>query len=190
MALKFHHHHWLAAAALCLVGAVATAWAQSGAPDQASPSALSPIYACAQIQEDHARLACFDGAVARLKQAESQGQVVAVDRERARSVERDAFGFNLPSLMRLLPHLGGGSSGTASDPEIDSITAVLTRLDAGRAGYRTFVLDNGQSWTEVEDLDVNNIRVGDQVTVRKAALGSFRLIGSRGGQGYRVRRQG
>jgi hypothetical protein len=171
-----------------MAAATPAAFGQTTPPDQSSPAALSAVYACSQIQDDHQRLACFDTAVGHLKQAETQGQIVAVDRERARTVERDAFGFNLPSLMRLLPNLGGGPH-ASGDSEINSISATVARLHAGPTGYLTFVLDNGQSWTEVEAADVNNIRVGDQVTIHRASMGSFRLTGTRGGQGYRVRRQ-
>lgn len=149
----------------------------------ATPQALTDVYACAQIQDDAQRLQCFDGAVGRLRQAESQGQVVAVDREQARELERDSFGFHLPSLSRLLPNLEGGQEA------IDDVQFTVARVRASPTGYHTFEMENGQIWAQVEPQNARNVRAGDTVTIRRAALGSFRLISSRGGAGHRVRRQ-
>lgn len=155
--------------------------AQTPAP---TPQALTDVYSCAQIQDDAQRLQCYDGAVGRLRQAETQGQVVAVDRAQAQEIERDSFGFHLPSLSRLLPNLEGG------DDVIDNIEMTVARVRVSPTGYHTFEMENGQTWTQVEPENARNVRAGDVVTIRRAALGSFRLISSRGGAGHRVRRQG
>jgi len=166
--------------AVVLIGlAPAVALAQTPAP---TPQVLTDVYACAQIQDDAQRLACYDGAVGRLRQAETQGQVVAVDREQAREIERDSFGFHLPSLSRLLPNLEG------SDREIDDVQMTVASVRVSPTGYHTFEMDNGQIWTQVEPQGARNVRAGDVVTIQRAALGSFRLISSRGGAGHRVRR--
>jgi hypothetical protein len=163
-------------------GALATvAHAQTPAP---TPQALTDVYSCAQIQDDAQRLQCYDGAVGRLRQAETQGQVVAVDRARAQEIERDSFGFHLPSLSRLLPNIEGGQD------VIDNIEMTVARVRVSPTGYHTFEMENGQTWTQVEPENARNVRAGDVVTIRRAALGSFRLISSRGGAGHRVRRQG
>jgi hypothetical protein len=157
------------------------AQAQTPAP---TPQALTDVYSCAQVQDDAQRLQCYDGAVGRLRQAETQGQVVAVDRAQAQEIERDSFGFHLPSLSRLLPNLEGGSD------VIDNIEMTVARVRVSPTGYYTFEMENGQIWTQVEPENARNVRAGDTVTIRRAALGSFRLISSRGGSGHRVRRQG
>jgi hypothetical protein len=167
-----------AAAAAALLS---SAQAQTPTP---TPQAITDVYACAQVQDDAQRLQCYDGAVGRLRQAESAGQVVAVDRQQAREIERDSFGFHLPSLSRLLPNLEGG------DEAIDDVQFTVTRVRVSPTGYHTFEMDNGQVWTQVEPQGARNVREGDVVTIRRASLGSFRLISSRGGAGHRVRRQG
>ncbi|MEM7730835.1 MAG: hypothetical protein AAF311_16505, partial [Pseudomonadota bacterium] len=88
-----------ALAALCL--SAATASAQTPPDDAVPESALAGLYACAETVDDTERLACFDAVAASLKQTESDGDLVAVSREEIERVERDAFGFNLPSLPRL-----------------------------------------------------------------------------------------
>jgi hypothetical protein len=155
------------------------AWSQT--PPSTAP-ALNDLYACAGIADDAARLACYDAATGRLRQAESQGQVAVVDRERARQLERESFGFQLPSLSRLL---GGGGGERA----IENIQANVSRVRELANGYHSFVLDNGQVWTQIEPQGVRNVRAGDSVRIERAAMGSFRLISSRGGAGHRVRRE-
>jgi hypothetical protein len=159
-----------------------TAAAQSNSAT-ATPQALTDVYACAQMTDDAERLQCYDNAVGRLRQAESQGQVVAVDRDQAREIEQDSFGFHLPSLARLLPNLDG------ADQAIDNVQMTVASVRTNPLGYHTFVMENGQSWVQVEPQRARNVRAGDVVTIERAALGSFRLISSRGGAGHRVRRQ-
>lgn len=166
--------------AVAAIALTPPAFAQTSAP---TPQAITDVYACAQIQDDAQRLQCYDGAVGRLRQAESQGQVVAVDRSQAAEIERDSFGFHLPSLSRLLPNLEGG------DREIDNVQMTVASVSANPLGYHTFVMQNGQVWVQVEPDSARNVRAGDTVTIQRAALGSFRLISSRGGAGHRVRRQ-
>ena len=150
----------------------------------ATPQALTDVYACAQVQDDAQRLQCYDGAVGRLRQAETQGQVVAVDRAQAQEIERDSFGFSLPSLSRLMPNLEGDRD------VIDNVEMTVARVRVGPTGIHTFEMENGQVWTQLDPENARNVRAGDMVTIRRASLGSFRLISSRGGAGHRVRRSG
>jgi hypothetical protein len=166
--------------AVALAALAPLAQAQTPAP---TPQALTDVYSCAQIQDDAQRLQCYDGAVGRLRQAETQGQVVAVDRAQAQEIERDSFGFHLPSLSQLLPNLEGG------DEALDNVEMTVARVRVSALGYHTFEMENGQVWTQVEPESARNVRAGDAVTIRRAALGSFRLVSSRGGTGHRVRRQ-
>jgi hypothetical protein len=165
------------AAAICVFGAATSALAQT------TPQAMTDVYACAQVAGDAERLACFDRAVGLLREAENQGQLVAVDRGQAREIERDSFGFHLPSISRLLPDLQGGSD------EIDNVQMTVASVRRSQLGYHSFVMENGQVWTQVEPQSARNVRAGDTITINRAALGSFRLSSSRGGAGHRVRRE-
>ena len=167
-------------AAACVLAGTAPAVAQT---QNATPEPLSNVYACADIQQDAERLQCFDQAVGRLRQAQSAGQVVAVDTEQARAVEQEAFGFNLPPLSRLLPGLQDGGD------RVDNVQATVVRIRGAREGLAVFEMENGQVWTQVEPQPSRNVRVGDVVTIERGALGSFRLISPRGGMAHRVRRQ-
>lgn len=164
-----------AAAALGLAGA---AFAQQ---PPTPPPVLDQVYACAAVAGESERLACYDAAVGRLRQAQNTGEFVAVDRVQAEEIGRDAFGFSLPSLPRLF-------GGDGEEP-LAEITLEIARIGRRSDGGRTFTMTNGQSWTQIDAAQSNSrARPGAQVIVRRAALGSY-MMSLGGGQALRVRRQ-
>jgi len=165
------------------LGPAAAQTPQQGAA-QATPEVLSGVYSCTEITEGGARLACFDAAVGRLRTAETQGDVVAVDRSRVETIQRESFGFNLPQLSRLMPRLGG-----RQDEPIASVQMQVERIIGRADGRSVFVLADGQRWAQVEAQSTRNVRPGDTVTIRRAALGSYMLVSARGGAAHRVRRE-
>lgn len=153
-----------------------------------SPPVLDQVYACANVSAEAERLACYDAAVGRLRQAQTSGELVAVDRAQAEEIRRDAFGFSLPSLPRLF---GGGFSGRDDGPDqvIDEITLQIARIQRRPDGKHWIHMDNGQVWAMVDSAQSNRrMETGAQVTVRRAAVGSF-MMSFGGGQALRVRRQ-
>lgn len=173
---------------ISLAAALVVGAAQAQQPGQQSPDALGKVYACAPVTDPQARLACFDAAVAGLRAAETQGEFAAVDAARVRQIERDAFGFSLPSLPRLgLPGGRRGSDGAAVSEQPQSQAMKIARL--GRFdGRRSFTMENGQVWVLIESTDNRNAEPGASVTIRKAALGSFLMSFEAGGPALRVRR--
>ncbi len=167
-----------------LVFAASPAFAQT--EPNAQPGALTRAYDCMAIQEDAARLACYDDAVGRLRAAQTSGEVVAVDRVEAERLERESFGFQLPSLGSFLPRLGGGGQARA---QIEDLEAQVERIVPRSDGRRAFVMTNGQVWVQTEPQRAGNVRADDTVTIRRAAMGSFMLVSPRGGAGHRVRRE-
>ena len=65
------------------------------------PTEISDVYACKTLADSTERLECYDNAVGRLEAAEKSGEVVTVSKKEVEKVERDAFGFNIPSLPGL-----------------------------------------------------------------------------------------
>lgn len=165
--------------------AAATASAQSPAVKLGdAPDTLAKVYACAGVAGDAARLACFDDAVSALKTAQDTGAFAAVDTAQVRELQREAFGFRLPSLPKLaFPTLRQGVE-TAAPAELSMTVARLGRLD----GKTTAVMSNGQVWVVVDTESNRNLRAGAEVTVREAALESFLLSFAKGGAALRVRR--
>jgi hypothetical protein len=68
-----------------------------------------------------------------------------------------------------------------------SFTATVTGLEKRRDGKFVATFDNGQVWEQTELNSRANVRVGDSVAVRRAALGSY-LLSTREGIGTRVKR--
>ncbi|MEQ1617993.1 MAG: hypothetical protein ABL883_06575 [Terricaulis sp.] len=151
--------------------------------EESTPEALSAAYRCAEISEDAARLACYDRAINRLQEAETQGQIVAVDRAQAATIERDAFGFHLPSLSALIP-----SFRDADGERTDNVEMQVERVVEHASGRHSFIMSNGQVWIQVESQSARNVRPGDSIRVRRGALGSFILSAGRGAS-HRVRRE-
>jgi hypothetical protein len=163
--------------------------AQTSPPQRSpeNPAVLDEVYACSQITDEHQRLECYDRAVGRLHEAQNRGDVVAVDRQQAERVNREAFGFSLPSLGNLFAGLGGHSRIATED--IAEISGHIARISRDR-GRATFTLDNGQQWQQIDDESTANVRSGGEVRIRRAALASFLMHVESGGPAIRVRRVG
>jgi len=166
---------------LCFIALAGAAMAQER---DRTPQVLDEVYACAEISGEAERLACYDGAVGRLRQATTEGNVVAVDRAAAQEIERDAFGFSLPSLPRIFGR-GGNEAAAVQIPDMDLQIASVVRR---RNGPATFTMSNGQVWEQIDDENARNAREGGAVTIRRAALGSFLMSVEAGGPAIRVRR--
>ena len=135
-------------------------------------SPLLGVYACKSINEPLERLACFDSAVGTLEQREAKKEIVALDSTTAKSLEREAFGFSLPSLPKLgLPSLGGKAE--------DALEYPVKTVRETRAGF-IITMDNGQVWREVSGR-LNYVPRGDLTArIKKGAMGSYRLSLSNG----------
>ncbi|MBY0562605.1 MAG: hypothetical protein K2P58_00365 [Hyphomonadaceae bacterium] len=152
------------------------------AQEQPTPPSLERVYECANLSDSAERLACYDTAVAALRTAQTGGQVVAIDRASVENLQRQSFGFDLPAVQRLLPSFGDRAV-------VESVEATVERITELQSGRLAFRLSNGQVWHQVDTERVRNVREGDTITIRDAALGSFLMVSPRGGRGVRVRRQ-
>lgn len=156
--------------------------------DAAPARPTDSIYQCAAITDDTARLACYDKAVADLQTAESAGKVRTVDVATIEKLERESFGFSLPSLSQVF-----GRSEDAGKPltqEVDEVTLPIASISVNRVTRKAQItLENGQVWEQIdsEEISRSKIRKAKEATIRKAALGSF-LMTIGGGTGIRVRR--
>lgn len=83
-----------------VVSAILAGTGASVAGAQQPDDLIDEILACRSIQDVQARVACFDASTGRLAAARQTGDIVIVEREDVEAVERDSFGFNLPSLPR------------------------------------------------------------------------------------------
>lgn len=172
---------------IALAGSVA---AQEQAP--ATPDVLDQVYGCRSIADQAQRLACYDGAVGRLQEAQNTGNLVAVDRGQAQEMDREAFGFSLPSLSRIFGNNSGGGGSSASTPQferVDNIQMQIASVTSRRNMPSTFRMTNGQVWVQIDDEVARNVREGGQVTIERASMGSYLMRVEAGGPAIRVRRQ-
>lgn len=159
-------------------------------PSLAQPSPgnpMAPVYACLSVSEDSERLACFDAAVASLQTRESIGEVQTVDVAAIESIEKEAFGFALPSLPSLFRSQSGDAAERESVSEITS--AVKSARIQGVTGKVIVVLENGQTWEQTDTIKVNSfaLRKAKEARVRKAALGSY-MLSLDGASAFRAKR--
>lgn len=166
---------------------------------------LSAVFACRSETDPMERLACYDSAVGQFEQAQNSGELITVSKSQIEEVERDSFGFSIPSLPKLGDLFGGGSkkSGNAltepvSEKAVKSAKADNSNIPAEikptqveeiavnirkvqEFGYKKnrFFLENGQVWEQTSTKRIRIPRASKSepnvANIRKASLGSFLL---------------
>lgn len=145
--------------------AIATAFVcTAAAAAQVDPA----IKACATLRNDPERLACYDRTVAQL----------SGDADAKPLTPQDLFGIEAASST--------ASTAAPAREEIPSITAQVSQLRQASDGSLVIELDNGQVWKQ-EDSKSLLLKIGDAVTITRAALKSFKLSAP-GSRFARVRR--
>jgi hypothetical protein len=138
-------------------------------PPAARNAALQQLADCRKITAAEARLDCYDAAAAAFETAEAQGDIVVVDREQARAVRRQAFGFQLPSLSLF-------DKGGAPEP-IDEVNLKIDSAVRDGHGKWTLVLEGGQVWRQIDGGELSrDPKPGMTARIKSAALGSYKLF--------------
>jgi len=184
------------------------------ADNLATKTPLQGVYACISIVDPEARLACFDTSVKQLQTAETAGEIVTVDSTQMQTMEREAFGFRIPSLSRMrIPALNRlasiGAARTKNDALSDDTNTgkkVIQQTETGEVvkvrfeikrykkrpdGTYRFYLTNGQVWIQRDKNRVDFPRSSGplQAEIRRAAIGSFLMRINGRGRAIRVRRE-
>jgi len=131
------------------------------------------IYACSEITDDVARLACYDETVGRFEAAEAAGEVTTISKSEVEEIKKDSFGFALPSIPRIvMPKFGGDDK-----DDLDSVTIAVTEVERLRYDNLRVTLENGQIWEQTDGKRVQfSKRVGvDSAKITRAAFGSFKM---------------
>ena len=154
----------IAALGVCLVAGFCAlpVWASSGS-DGAS---------CVAVSDDAARLACYDRAYGR--DAAGKSAATAVQAAPAVATPKDPvaeFGLTEAAKQAKDP---AKAAEAAKSPT--SVTAKVINVRFKRYGEFVVTLDNGQVWEQNEPMPSAIVRIGDTVTVKKAALGSYALV--------------
>jgi hypothetical protein len=153
----------------------------AGTPALAQEARQDKGYARAGIAESAARLACFDSAVAGLKQAHASGGVAVVSRARIDAAEKEAFGLEQPSLSALAHSAFSPTTAPAAGvapalPELDRVQVTITAVERRATGADRFTMANGQVWEQTDAYDLGRtLKAPVSAEIRKAAVGSFML---------------
>ena len=155
-------------------GLVIAALAVSAAPLAAAPAPadqqrakeLQQLIDCKKIADPTQRLACYDSAAGALDQAEAKGDIVVVNREQARKVRRQAFGFTLPSMSLF-------SRGEKPE-EIAQTDGAIASAHKALTGKWVIKLEDGAVWAQIDLTEIPiDPKPGQPVKIKKASMGSY-----------------
>jgi len=155
----------------------------------APANTLSGLYACEAITDKDAQLSCFVAETAKLRAAENSGDFVTIDKQAAEEIEKESYGFNLPSLPKL--KIFGTSDGKKKVKSLKTRTLAIKRTSTIRKGYLRFYLENGQVWDQTQPAKVRQLgkENPDTLVIKNAAMGSFLARVNGKGPLVRVRRR-
>ena len=149
---------------LLAIGLAAFASAPAGAEER--PAIFKGLMDCKAMTDPSERLACYDAAVGALDSAEQKGDIVVVDREQAKAVRRQAFGFSLPSLAMF-------ERGEKPE-ELNEVSLAVERAYRSGEGKWTFELEGGAVWTQNDSETLfREPKKGSKVEIRKASMGGY-----------------
>jgi hypothetical protein len=152
--------------AMAIIVTVANAAAAAPAPEPT---------ACTRLDDDRARLACFDALFPRGGRPDASGAVTAAAAGAPPPAPAPEAAFGVNDNVR---RARGETPATDAMPE--RIESTVTRLDPLEPGRIRITLANGQVWEQVEPSARFQPRAGEMVTVRQASLGSYLMRASRG----------
>ncbi len=150
---------------------------------QKRPEALDAVLRCRALNDEQARLACFDAAVAGLEQAHANRDLVVVDRKQVHDTKRTLFGLDLPGINLF----GGGPDDEGT--EVNSIEGEVASAFQDGEGRWVVTLKEGGTWRQINDTILGRRpKAGSKVEIRKASMGSYMMrIDSQ--PGIRTRRE-
>ena len=155
--------------ALALLAGIGATAAVAQPKPEARAAIVQKLVDCRKLTEDSARLACYDQAAAALDQAEAKGDIVVVDREQARKVRRQAFGFSLPSIS--LFEKG------ETQQELENVNGEVDVARQDGSGKWILKLKDGAVWAQIDTNELfKTPKPGMTVKIRKASMGSFLMI--------------
>jgi hypothetical protein len=145
------------------------------------PAAFEALVRCRAIQDEAARLRCFDQAAAKLEEAADKRELVVVDREQIRETKRNLFGLDIPNLNPF-----GGDDGVEEIKTLEGVVASAFRDGAGRW---VVTLEDGSIWAQTDNNTVAlRPKKGHKVRINRAALGSY-MMRLNGQPAVRAKRQ-
>jgi hypothetical protein len=159
--------------AAILAVAIAAAWASPAAAKADYEAVFHTMEECAGIQDVPERVACYDRTMAGARAAIGPGEAASV----AAATTRRGFGAeSMPAQDAPKPVRAPGVP--QSEDELDSVTRVVASSRPIQGGIYAIAFEDGTEWRFVEGVPLyyNPPHKGEQVEIRRGALGSFRLM--------------
>ncbi|GAA3700001.1 hypothetical protein GCM10022268_07620 [Sphingomonas cynarae] len=139
---------------------------------------VSRIVECHDIVPSDKRLECYDRQVTALAEAQQSRSVVVLSRSDIAEKKREAFGLQASAVAGL----------DRQDPaaiEVTELDSAVRRIAASGRDRLAIYLADGSVWQTLERVRLTP-NTGDNIHIRRAALGSF--IGSYKGGSIRLKR--
>jgi hypothetical protein len=159
----------LTAAGVLIAALSAAAQPAAAAPaptSQERAAELQRLIDCRKLTDPTQRLACYDQAAGALDQAEAKGDIVVVNREQARKVRRQAFGFTMPSITLF-------ERGEKAE-EIATADGVIASAHKALTGKWVIKLQDGGTWSQIDLTDIPiDPKPGQSVKIKRASMGSY-----------------
>lgn len=131
----------------------------------ARPAQIQELYACRDIADATARLACFDREVGELSSADQAREITFTDRETAKKARRGLFGFSFPKL--------GGIFGGDED-EVKEIETTIRSVSMDRSGKYTLVMEDDAVWVQIDTTRLpRQPKPGQKAKIKVATMGSY-----------------
>jgi hypothetical protein len=159
--------------------------------DAVSDTLPPGMRACMGESDDARRLACFDRETARLTASSAASAPAApVANPAAAAAAPASTAPPAPAAPALSDEERFGYRGNvaraevdkrkAQEGKIDQVTAKVVEVSAQPLGQFVVKLDNGQVWQQKMAERSVRVKVGEEVTIRRASFGSFMLVTSTG----------
>lgn len=143
---------------------------------------IEALVACTNIEDDGARLACYDLQFGR-QPSPVTAPAAAAAAPAVQAGARSEDNFGLTAEQR-----DSRASGSRKNKQVERIVAQVLSAQMTASGRLLLTLDNGQQWLQVEPSPRQYFFKGDPITIKKASLGSFLASGPKSGTGIRIRR--
>lgn len=141
---------------------------------------LQALRDCRKIEQDRARLDCFDNAIATVIAKQDSGEIRVVDKADIAETRRGLFGFSMPKT---------GIFASGDDEAEEILNSTITGIRRIRRDEWEITLEAGSVWLASNTPRRFKPEIGNEVELEKAALGSywFRVDGKLGVKARRVR---
>ena len=156
------------------------------AADAADP-ALKALSDCGALTDVAAKAACYDAASAALNSAVRTGEIIIVRKKEAQAAQRNAFGFNLPSL-NIFDRINGdradkkdgkkeGKPGeVVATGGLDSLSTEAKAASQDGNGHWTITTVEGAVWRQIDnEVLAPRPHAGSKLEIKRAAFGSFMM---------------